>query len=78
MKNDNMKKDWTDLLREKLESYTPDVPKASFEEIREKMLAAGAAAGAGAGAAAGAGAGAALAAGAAEEALPPFSSTVTS
>ena len=43
-----MKKDWTDLLREKLENYAPDVPEASFEEIRKKMLAAGAGAGVGA------------------------------
>ena len=41
-----MKKDWTELLREKLESYTPDVPQASFEEIKQKMLATGAGAGA--------------------------------
>ncbi len=48
MKNDNMKKDWTDLLREKLENYAPQVPEGSFEELKKKMLAAGAAAGAGA------------------------------
>ncbi|MBQ3660252.1 MAG: hypothetical protein II963_08880, partial [Bacteroidales bacterium] len=43
-----MKKDWTDLLREKLENYAPQVPEGSFEELKKKMLAAGAAAGAGA------------------------------
>lgn len=48
MKNDNMKKDWTDLLRERLENYAPQVPEGSFEELKKKMLAAGAAAGAGA------------------------------
>lgn len=53
MKNDNMKKDWTDLLREKLENYAPQVPEGSFEELKKKMLAAGAAAGAGAGTGAG-------------------------
>ena len=53
MKNDNMKKDWTDLLREKLENYAPQVPEGSFEELKKKMLAAGAAAGAGAGMGAG-------------------------
>lgn len=53
MKNDNMKKDWTDLLREKLENYAPEVPEGSFEELKKKMLAAGAAAGAGAGTGAG-------------------------
>ena len=53
MKNDNMKKDWTDLLREKLENYAPQVPEGSFEELKKKMLAAGAAAGAEAGTGAG-------------------------
>ena len=54
MKNNNMKKDWTDVLKQKLESYVPDdVQLPGFEDIRQKMLAAGAAAGASGGAAAG-------------------------
>lgn len=49
-----MKKDWTDVLKQKLENYVPDdVQLPGFEDIRQKMLAAGAAAGAGDGAAAG-------------------------
>jgi len=43
MKNDNIQKDWSELLREKAGSYTPDTPQMSFDAIKEKMLAAGAA-----------------------------------
>ena len=39
-----MKKDWTDVLKQKLDGYVPDdVQLPGFEDIRQKMLAAGAA-----------------------------------
>ena len=55
-----MKKDWTDVLKQKLENYVPDdMQLPGFEDIRQKMLAAKAAAGVSGGAEAGAGDGAA-------------------
>lgn len=44
MKENNIKKDWSELLREKAGSYAPETPQVSFSAIKEKMLAAGAAA----------------------------------
>ncbi len=43
MKENNIQKDWSEILREKAGSYNPDAPKASFSSLQEKMLAAAAA-----------------------------------
>ena len=44
MKENNIQKDWSELLREKAGSYAPETPQVGFSAIKEKMLAAGAAA----------------------------------
>lgn len=52
-----MKKDWTEVLKQKMDAYVPDdMQLPGFEDLKQKMMAAGAAAGAGSGAGAGAGA----------------------
>lgn len=38
MKNNDIQKDWTGLLREKAGSYAGDKPEMSFAELKEKML----------------------------------------
>ena len=43
MKENNIKRDWTEALREKLGSYEGEMPKTGFEQIKAKMLAAEAA-----------------------------------
>ena len=48
MKKNNIQKDWSDILREKAGGYAPDAPQCSFDSLKEKMLAAGAAVAAGA------------------------------
>ena len=40
---DNNNTDWVSVLKDRLESYTPDVPEMDFGQIKKKMLAAGAA-----------------------------------
>ena len=52
-----MKKDWTEVLKQKVDAYVPDdMQLPGFEDLKKKMLAAGAGASASAGAGAGAGA----------------------
>ncbi len=54
-----MKKDWTEVLKQKMDAYVPDdMQLPGFEDLKQKMIAAGAASGAGSGAGAGAGTGA--------------------
>ena len=44
-----MKKDWTEVLKQKVDAYVPDdMQLPGFEDLKKKMLAARAAAGAGA------------------------------
>ena len=38
MKNNNIQKDWTELLRDKAGSYAGDKPEMTFAELKEKML----------------------------------------
>ena len=42
MKNNNIQKDWTELLRDKAGSYAGDKPEMTFAELKEKMLSAAA------------------------------------
>ena len=67
-----MMKDWTELLRDRLESYTPDTPQISFEELKQKMLAAGGGSAAGTGTSAGSATGAGAGAGAPKGASVPM------